>query len=320
MRSAFFLFLVLPAVALAAEIEHTGTYVGWGGEGEQIFRHKVAVARNNPYSDRTMIVLVDDLKRRGSRAGIARVTVEYAGGTDASANLLQAIRKKPYEYTLLKVYDTPQSPKMARVVLPRAKGVKATFRFYRTARRTITGDMSKGLIDDLTRTIDPAMLSALPSINPMRDPSIRKPRKNQELAEATPDPTVIRTVESTGELPDETAYDGVAAPSGGTVSANDPRIEQARQFARKLASELDVTNAARARAAAAEAASVEGDDAGASGPAPTVSLDGVPDDTPRMQYTEDTPEMLEAERRAAALQQANGSGRVQVHPAGSFED
>lgn len=170
------------SVAGAAPVEHAGSYVGWGGEGGQVFRHKVSLLRNHQYSERAMLIVVDDLPRRGPRFGIARVTVEYTGGAGASDRLLEAIHQKPYQYVLVRVYEVPQSPRIARIVLPQAKGVKATIRFHHTVQRGITGENAKAMAADLTRTLDCDMLRELPVVNPMKDPTVRKPRRRLDGA------------------------------------------------------------------------------------------------------------------------------------------
>lgn len=328
--------LACASVAAAATVDHAGTYIGWGGEGGQVFRHKVSFLKNHQYSDRTLLLMVDDLPRRGARFGIARVTVEYTGGSDASKRLLSAIHQKPYTYVLVRMYNVPQSPRIARVVLPQAKGVKATLRFYHTVQRSITGENNKGLVAELTRTLDCDMLRELPVVHPMKDPTVRKPRAGQEVAveppremeeavvdapeEPAPSPSPaaspaapalpsppVKTLSNLPPPPEATLPSGAPLRSAyepvtpAAVDPDDPRVEATRQWAKRVAAELRAKQAdeaeARRRGGGRRSAAP-------SPPGPGIGIEGAPSDRMGLDYEEDTPEMLEAERRAERLQAA----------------
>jgi hypothetical protein len=170
-------WILLLCLAGRSLAEGEPAYVAWGGPGGQIFRHKITIVKNHPYNPRALLVIVDDLPKRGTRLGIARVTVEYKGGADVSERLLKAIHAKPYEYPMIKMYLTPQSPKMVRIVLPQATHVAATFRFYRSIHAPMGKRPDKEFQPVLTRTIAVETLEALPVLKPARDPRIRAPRE-----------------------------------------------------------------------------------------------------------------------------------------------
>lgn len=261
------------------EVVAQPTYKGWGGEGGQVFRNKISVCRNNKYSDRGALVIVDDLPRRGARIGIHRFTVEYTGG-EGSQRIVDAIHKKPYEYVILPLYPTPQSPRIARVVLPQPRGVKATFRFYKFRRRLPTGEIDSGLIKELTRTIDTEELEKLPVINPMREPEIRKPRGDG--AQAAPAATEVAAVEVPPGASDAPMSDAAPQAAAEPINAGDPRIEKAHQWALQAAQELKDEPPPIHRGM-------------------DVGISDAPSDSPKMQYMDDTQEMRDAEARAAAL-------------------
>lgn len=269
-------YLACATAALAVD-----TYKGWGGEGGQVFRNKISVCRNRESSERQLLVVIDDLPRRGARLGIQRFTVEYTGG-EGSQRIVDAIHKKPYEYVLVKMYQTPQSPGMARVVLPQPRGVKATFRFYKFRHRNReTGQIEDGLVKELTRTFDCSELEQLPAMNPMREPSIRKARGdvNAVLA-APPAPAPINEVAAVEPPP----LSSDAPMSDAT--AVDPRLEMTRKWAAETKDALAGEPAPKSEESS-----------------PEIGITNIPADVPsmKMQYEEDTPEMKAAEARAAAL-------------------
>lgn len=276
-------YLACAAAALALDI-HEPTFKGWGGEGGQVFRSKISVCRNRETAERQLLVIVDDLPRRGPRIGIQRFTVEYTGG-EGSERIVQAIHKKPYEYVLVKMYQTPQSPGMARVVLPQPRGVKATFRFYKFRHRNReTGEIDSGLVKELTRTFDCADLEQLTYVNPMRDPSIRRPRGNPNAVLAAP-PEEAPASDVAAVVPAPPPSD--APMSDATpLSAADPRLEMTRKWAAEAKNELSGEPAPRPQESS-----------------PEIGIADIPGDAPsmKMQYDEDTPEMKAAEARANRL-------------------
>ena len=299
--------VALSSSAFAATVDFT-TYAGWGGEGKQVYRNLVSLARNNPYAERMMIVLVDDIPRRGPRLGVQRVEVEYKGGDGYSDKLMDQIHKKPYPYVLIPVYDVPQSPRMARVVLPQAAHVKATFRFYKNRHRLASGEIDSGLIPELTRTLDTTLLTALPAINPMRDPSIRKPRRGEEdEAHPTPAAVAVETDDhpatpGTADEPPPLTTDlltGAAAPSD-----SDPRVVAARSWAAKTKDELSGEPPPPTQPPDSAPGAVGLPDA------PSDAQAGGTATYKGLQLMDDTDEMKAAERRAAAM-----ADRVRVQQA-----
>ena len=114
MRVAVVLLAMLSASSdLRADgLDVTRGYLGWGGEGGQVFRSKISLARNNNHNERAVMVIVDDLMPRGARRPIARLSIEYSGGRNASHTLLSSIRKKPFVYQLQSLYRrVPLSPR-----------------------------------------------------------------------------------------------------------------------------------------------------------------------------------------------------------------
>jgi len=210
--------LIIANAAWASNPDVTPAFLAWGGPGEQIFRNKVTLMKNNPHHDRAIMVLVDDLKPRGTRLGVARVAVSYSGGRNASNSLLSTIRKKTYEYQMVKVYQTLLSPKMARIVLPKAEGVMVRFSFYRTAHAPVDRSKDKGLIEELTRTIPAEQIAVLPVLNPMRDARVRKPRRGESRD----------SEESSQTTADEASSAGVEQVQGGTASSEVGSSEAAK--------------------------------------------------------------------------------------------
>ena len=315
-----FLGLALASAAMAEDAE-VSTYKGWGGEGGQVFRSKVSICRNTVYNERSTLVIVDDLPRRGARIGIQRFTVDYSGG-DGSGRILTAIHKKPYEYVMIKMYDTPQSPRMARVVLPQPRGVKATFKFYKFRHHTPTGETDSGLVPELTRTIDTETLEQLPPISPMKDLTLRKGRADD--ARTTTALNELAAVEAPAPEPDAPRSDAAPQPEPARDAA--PKVLTNYEPAPSLPGGYELPppppsapNAPKSTFAPAAEDAVNPNDprlemtrrwaaqvadqikTAPPKPARALGVSDVPSDVPRLEYEEDTPEMKAAEARAAAL-------------------
>ena len=333
MRSLFVLAfcLVLVRPVMSARLEVSEPYLGWGGPGEQVFRSKISVVRNHPNHDRAVMVIVDDLARRGSRLGIARVTVTYTGGKEASAALLNAIRGKTYTYPMIKMYkEAPLSPRLARVVLPQAAGVTATFRFYNTLHPPMDRSQEKGFLDAFTVAMPTERMTALPLINPMRDRAIRKPRRGDPVE---PEPARPAEEPETGPVASGGGRDE-GAPGSTVAALSTPRASgadvesdaeggssreaRAMERARQLASQMRPSNRFGAGSyeidgsPPPEPASDE-DEEGETG---VTSVDGVRIPSagraapkPGVKALDDTPEMVRAQQRALERIRKMGLGR-----------
>ncbi|MBI4863692.1 MAG: hypothetical protein HY815_26045 [Candidatus Riflebacteria bacterium] len=283
--------------AWATEFDVSEGYLGWGGDGAQVFRSKVSIVRNNLNNDRAVLVIVDDMKPRGSRRRLSRVTVDYVGGRNASERLLSAIRNKTFTYQMQPMYKKAAlSPRSARVVLPRADGVRATLRFYYTLHRPMDGESEKDLAPELTRTVDTGQIEALPPLNPFNSAVVRRPRYPEDegvqvaTARAVPDADAAAQGEPGRPTVDEPPGSGETA--GGAADEGRSKEELAMARARELARtarRIDQPEPEQAvDGEVPDPVGIAGE--GPEGPAAPASG--------RMAVLEDTPEMVEAERRA----------------------
>jgi hypothetical protein len=162
----------------------TDPFLGWGGEGGQVFTSTVSLLRRNVNNPRHVTVVVDDLHPRGSKIRIVRAVVRYEAPYDKKTGqwLVEGISQtvahralgRRFEYRLKPLYKTPYSPRIARFTLPQGEGITAHITFHRSENPPIDRSQERDAIEELSRAIPLSAIQALPVTNPLRDPALRK--------------------------------------------------------------------------------------------------------------------------------------------------